>query len=787
MKRSILVIIILFTFINSSYCQEDKNFYTRIFNNIDFTGLPAVGLVDDSRSIVINPAGLTKNNDVELFFTKSIDTMNQFNGFLQISNIGFGFQQFLTGIEKPSDFKKFWFGIGFNIFDMMSVGVSYNYNQTVDNNLNYDAHSFDFGIMLRPTNFISIGGVVRNINNPKIFDNVINRSYSLGLALRPLGDRFTLTLDGIWDEGDLFNKTSGFLGIEIEPFEGFILRGNVDIYGKFGIDLGFYIPEGGIGYYRNFNNFISRDGIYGKVVSSRLRSVFQQRNNIAKIELTKKLTETEPIFSLFGNEITTSVWSVLYQLRRAEIDPDIAGIVVELGNLNSGLGMIEEIRSAIIDLKKTKKKVIFYLQNIGMNEYYLASIADKIIIHPTASLYISGLSMAMPFYKGLLDKLGIEMEFIKAGKYKSGYSSLSEEKMSDEDKEQFDSILEDIYINFINEVSKARQINPEQLKQIINQGNIMAKDARDLKLVDQIAYFDEVYDISNELIGNKEKNNSKEKEFINLLDRLDYNYSWNINNKIAIINISGEIVEGESSIDFLFGTQTSGAKTISRVIKQAREDDSIKAIILRIDSPGGSALASDIILREVELTRKEKKAVIVSMGDIATSGGYWICSNADKIIASPFTITGSIGVFIGKVNLEKLYKNLGIKHEVLKKGDYSDLFAEYRSFTPEEKKLLQKQINEYYKIFLNKVSTGRNLPIEEVEKIAQGRIYTGNQALKLKLIDEIGGLQKAISIAQTLAGLGDSEFEIISLPSKLRFFEEFFRTDSYSKKINFLK
>ena len=415
---------------------------------------------------------------------------------------------------------------------------------------------------------------------------------------------------------------------------------------------------------------------------------------------------------------------------------------------------LEEIRNELIDFKKSKKFVVAYGELADQKSYYLCSVADKVYLNPAGELVLNGLSSNVMYLKNMFEKIGVNPELIRHGKFKSAGEPLIADKMSDANREQISSYLGSLYQTMVNGIATARKKQISEVENIVNQLLIQhPEDAVKLGMADGLKYDDEIETEFKKLIGNDEN-----LKFVTLEK---YSNTPNINvstseDKIAIIYCDGEIVSGES------GDDNMGSETIAKAIKKARLDDKYKAIVLRINSPGGSAMASDVIWREVVLAKKAKP-IIVSMGSVAASGGYYIAAPADVIVAEPNTITGSIGVFGLMINAKELLNNrLGINVETVKFGEYADLGSIDRPLTTAERAIIQRGVDRIYNDFITKVAEGRKLKNEQVESIAQGRVWAAIDAKKIGLVDEFGGLDKALAIAKTKAKITDCR--IINFP-----------------------
>jgi len=450
---------------------------------------------------------------------------------------------------------------------------------------------------------------------------------------------------------------------------------------------------------------------------------------------------------------------ILKNIEKAKSDPKIRGIYLNLSIIPSGFATIEEIRNALIEFKESGKFIISYSNSYTQGAYYLASVSDKIFLNPDGFIFFKGLNAQVTFFKGALDKLDIEPQIIRQGKYKSAIEPFIKEKLSEANKEQLQMLVNSFWNNVLEAISTSRNIPIGKLNLLADNLSLRsADDALKHNFVDDLLYKDELIDAIHTLLSIP---NSKKIQSISIED---YNFAPTTlpkkkytRNKIAVIYALGTILQGKGD------DGTIGSERLSQAIREARENNNVKAIVLRVNSPGGDFLASEIICREVKLARNEKP-LIVSMGDVAASGGYMISSPATKILADPTTLTGSIGAFGIIPNFQKFLNNLGITFDNVKTNKNSDFFNLVEPLTEFQKSLLDREIERIYKQFVKQVAEDRNMTIEQVNEIGQGRVWSGIDALEIGLIDEFGGLEKAIQTAADLAELDN--YRIISLPKQ---------------------
>ncbi|MEG3978420.1 signal peptide peptidase SppA [Microcoleus sp. herbarium8] len=447
--------------------------------------------------------------------------------------------------------------------------------------------------------------------------------------------------------------------------------------------------------------------------------------------------------------------TVLDAIESAKKDPKIVGIYLEgsSDSSSSGFANLKEVRSALQRFRDAKKPIIAYEMDWNERDYYLGSVANTIAINPYGSLEINGFSSQAMFWTGALEKYGVGVQVTRVGKYKSAVEPFLLKQMSPENRQQTQKLLGDIWGEYLKTVGPNRKLTVPQLQAVAdNGGTLMADEALKSKLVDKVVYFDEIATELKKLTGTDAEDKSfKQISLKNYARVAESKNSTRADNKnqIAVLYAEGEIVDGDG------GPTQVGGDRIARELRKIRENDDVKAVVLRVNSPGGSATAAEVIGREVALTGK-KKPVIVSMGNLAASGGYWISMGSNKIFAEASTITGSIGVFGMLFNVEKLAANNGVTWDVVKTARFADSKTISRPKTPQELANIQRVVDRIYDRFITKVADSRKLPKNKVQEIAQGRVWSGTAAKQLGLVDEIGGLEDAIKAAAQQAKLGDN-------------------------------
>jgi protease-4 len=486
-----------------------------------------------------------------------------------------------------------------------------------------------------------------------------------------------------------------------------------------------------------------------------------ENKSVLVFDLSAKITDSKPasttseaIEQALSDEDSESITlrAVLDCLDKASRDRRIVGIYLQGSSAGTSAGMatLKEVREALERFRATGKKIVAYDEDWTKGEYYLGSVANTVAVNPLGGVELNGFSSQTMFLTGALQKYGIGVQVVRVGKYKAAVEPFERTQLSPENKQQTQKMLDDLWGEFRNTVGKYRQLNPKQLQAIADSGGLlMPQEASQRKLVDKVAYFDEVVADLKKLTGKDSESQSFRQISLNSYAKAVQNQAASRSkNQIAVVYAEGEIVDGDG------GGGQVGGESLAKQLRKLRLDKDVKAVVLRVNSPGGSATASEVIQREVKLTRKEKP-VVVSMGNVAASGGYWISTDADRIFAEPTTITGSIGVFGLLLNVQKIANNNGITWDVVKTGPYADTQTSVRPKTEQEIAIYRQLVQQVYEQFLNKVAESRKIPKQKVEQIAQGRVWSGVEAEKIGLVDTIGGIRDAIAEAAKLAKLGD--------------------------------
>lgn len=500
--------------------------------------------------------------------------------------------------------------------------------------------------------------------------------------------------------------------------------------------------------------------LFATLLSGGEESVVVKNNSVLELQLQLPVSDyvgnqDEDPFALF-TQSSQGLDEIMNAIAVAKEDDDIKGISIKNTFLMAGLAQTQEIRRALEDFKESRKFIYTYSDFYMQKDYYLASVADSIFINPLGGLDFKGLSSEVLFFKDLQEKTGIKMEVIRHGKYKSAVEPFISNEMSDANRTQIKELISSLWNSMLDEIALGRNIGTENLNAIADTlGGRTPELAKANGLIDGIAFYDQYENSLRKAIG------ILDSEDLNIIDLDDYVVRSNKKNKktgkdkIAVIFALGEILYGEGGPDVI------GQGIMTKAIRKAKEDEDVKAIVLRVDSPGGSALVSDIIWREIELA-KEVKPVVVSMGNVAASGGYYIAAGANKIFAEPTSITGSIGVFGTVPNMAELAEDMGINAEQVGTNKNSVDYSLFEPMTDKFRGVVQEGIEDVYETFLSRVSAGRGITVAEADSLAQGRVWSGADAKRLGLVDELGNLEDAIAEAASIAGL--TEYGIRKYP-----------------------
>ncbi len=509
-------------------------------------------------------------------------------------------------------------------------------------------------------------------------------------------------------------------------------------------------------------------GMISSIGSTTNETSSVKENTILKIDLSKQISERSidnPFESMYSSTTSVGLNDILAAIKAAASDPKIKGIYLCSGNAVASPATLKEIHDALLLFKESGKFVYAYGDGYNQNGYYIASVADQVVMNPTGNLALKGYAFQVMFYKGLLEKLDVDVQIIRHGKFKSAVEPYMLDKMSDANREQYTLLANTLWSCISQDLSASRNISEEKLNEIVDNISAFSADsALQLNLVDKLAYRSDVEKML------KSEVNSGEEAQLNYVSVAKYAKSVkntdNTSDKIAVVYAVGQINDGK-------GDHDSGiySESFIKEFKKAVKNNNVKAIVLRVNSPGGSALASENIWREIENARQAGKVVVTSMGDYAASGGYYISCNSDYIFAQPNTLTGSIGVFGVVPSIQNTLKNkLGVTVDVVKTNPHADMLTVYRPMDETEQTVMQQMVDETYGIFTQRVADGRKMRVSQVDSIGQGRVWAGKDALDLGLVDQLGSLNDAIQKAADLVDI--DQYSIVYYPRQKSFFEK---------------
>lgn len=742
-----------------------------------------VAATDDPMSVSINPAGLAFNDHTETMlvghYSGSAFTKD-FAYYSQSGTSGFSYQWDVISARNIYQFSQ-----GFKVSKSHAMGITYAFDHS-----HWSEGRLNVGWMHRPFPMMALGASIQNAWSA----NSDFRHLTGGVAFQSRAGRWGggvdlgVTIDDSGAETDYIMDQS--VTVFLEPLKGFRVNAWMDLDNtkSTGISLSMFLPN--LGYESHTRSSSNAQSLVVRSSQNPYRTLFggkmvkKNQKTYLRMKLTGLLIE-EPEMkrpkmpfdfnfdipflggqNVYGRQLR----KLIDQIDEYTDDPNLDGLIINLGNIRGGFSKLSEVRDAFQRFHDAGKEIIVYSKfGLGNGSTYLLSMADEIYVHEMAGVDLRGLSMEITFFRGLLDTLSIVPEVWRVSPYKTAGDMYLNSTMSDAMRENYSQLLDGIYDEFVRGISEGKIWEDEKTRSVIDAGPYMlTADAEKAGLITGTMYPDEFEDYVKELNHGKVNIIEPKKENVNP----DYQYAWRddkVKDRIAVIYAVGGIVSGKSKPG-PSGSKNMGDETIAAAIKQAREDKSIKAIVLRIDSGGGSALASDIMWREIIKTTKEDssnvKPFIASMSDIAASGGYYIACEADSIIAYPSTITGSIGVIGSRLNFSQLKERFGLHTDKIVRGKHSDFASGNRLATEEESAMILASINDTYLKFKERVVAGREMldDVDALDSLALGRVWTGSDAKAYGLIDELGGYYEAIELAKAAAGI-EGDVEIVELPN----------------------
>jgi len=721
----------------------------------------SVAITDDAGSLVLNPAGLGISRGENLLFL-SQSKLNGSNG----NDVSLYFQSKRTGLGftfREEGRNLFHWGGGQHLGLGFYLGNTSHFSSD-----GYEA--IDLGIIFRGFPQFSGGVMWKNLWSRKR-DGREDQTINLGLAFRPFGNRFTVAYDHrisfpalTYDRPD---NLGGVAQVQTEILDGVKLFASYDLEAE-GVQLGvgFGFGEMSIETYHDLDKeYESVRNLTGLFVSEEIRRAIVRKSPPTFVELSfgRPISDSPSPRAFFGPKVVT-LKDLRDEIREMAENPEIDGIILRPDLYATGIGMMEEIYSSLLDFKE-RGKTIYAFMNAGYDiSYALATVADSIYLNSGGILGVDGLAMSIGFLKGLFDKVGIEAQVYRRGDYKTAAEPFTRDSLTETSREAYEAVLADIHAVFSSMIMQGRGWSKEKLNEIYEGALFTPPMALEAGLIDGIFHPDQIATKMEKITGEKVKILTVDKR------PKQWVYDWKsaMLPKIAIIYAEGPILPGRSVPSPFGGEKIIGSITTSGAIRKAREDRSVKVIVMRVNSPGGSILASEDIWREVHRTthpdsadENYQKPFIVSMANVAGSGGYYISCAADTIVADSSTITGSIGVLSGKISFGGLLEKIGYKVEVVKEQPHAEQTSPFRPFTEEEGQRMQAIVDSYYEQFLARVSEGRGMSRDEVDSIAQGRIWSGVDAKEIGLVDELGGLDRALEIAREVSGLKEDQYQLV--------------------------
>ncbi|MCA9490188.1 MAG: signal peptide peptidase SppA, partial [Myxococcales bacterium] len=639
--------------------------------------------------------------------------------------------------------------------ERIAFGLALNWTFADGEDPNYLA--YDAGLSWRPLPWFGVSGVAQNVGSPDPLGLAVPKS-GAGIALRPFGRAAVLGLD----YAHYFYAQPGVSGadedhlsavLRLRPVEGLYLRANTEALADLdgitplsvGLGLEVYLDGFGV-LVHGSHDLVDLVGETVMVGSDEPgESLIRDGRRVPALELDQAppYQRGRGLFSESG-----PTWlDVLERLRRSEDDDEVRGIAIELDGVGLSSARARELRERIVAFEAAGKPVLVYLTGAPGNlDVYVASAASRIVLHPAADVDLTGLSVELQHLRGLLDKVGVQPQYVKRAEYKSAPESFTETEPTPANLEMTNALVDDLFAELVRSIAQGRHVDETEVRGWIDAGPHDADHALEIGLVDELAYPDEVERKLSDLHGQQVHPED-------LLQQPQPHSPWEDPQQIAVIYVEGGIVSGRSSPGGLFSGRTTGSDSVVKALARARQDQQIRAVVLRVDSPGGSSFASDEIWRAVERVQEKGKPVVVSMGGVAASGGYYVSAGADAIWAEPNTITGSIGVFSGKFATRELQERLGVNTVSVTRGRNADLYSGTRPWDDVQRAKMQSLVDHTYEQFKSRVAEGRHLTPEEVERIARGRVWSGEDAKEVKLVDELGGMQDAIADARKRAGI----------------------------------
>jgi protease-4 len=731
-------------------------------DQIVFPFAPAA-MADGPGSLRFNPANMGADPELAAtYYHAYSDTSAKGEDAVYGSYHGLGVGVEWLGADAGAHGRSYTVGFATSGQQAFAVGSAYQWRAS-DDPIQDRSHFWSYGFLWRPNNRLSFAGVIDNQNRMPVPSGKSDAEYVYSGAMRFLGGKLLVGADWYQTTSKRLKDGSYRLAASFQVTPGLTIYSDIDQQENYFLGVRANMTNWFIG---SHNGFASPGGYRGGVGyvginKTRRTPLIPVVKEAAYLDVTGSVPDKRPPRRFFAPE-TPTAFDLVTELEHARVDPDIRAVVLRINDPDIGWARAEELRRAIGRVRAAGKFTLASLDgSVSNREYFLASAANRIVVPPVSSVDVIGLRSEVTFAKRLLGKLGIEADLEHVGAYKSASDLLTRTEMSPEHRESVNSLLDDLDGYWVNELARARGVSADQVRTWVAHGPYVSVDAKDAGLVDTVAYGDEIASLVRNAVGRVFRDVGGRE----LLERAYEPHGWGETPRVAVVFAEGAIEEGNDGSNWMSG-DVMGSATISRAIRQARRDRLVKAVVLRVNSGGGSVFASDEIWREVSLTAG-RKPIVVSFGDVAASGGYYIACAADSIFAMPNTITGSIGVITGKLNLGGLYDKVGLDREVITRGRYADLYGSSRAFDDSERTVVRSQMMRAYDHFVDLVSRGRNLSHDSVNAIGQGRVWSGEAAQTRGLVDRFADLHESITCAAHMAGVkagDDIQVEVLPNP-----------------------
>lgn len=744
MNKSILATLIIFAAASPSPCQRIPELKGIFYYQ------PAAS-VFGGEALWANPAGLARHHaDGMQFMGDYRDGKWLKSKGLLVYRRGIGLAH--RSIAQPFDstVKEWVVGVGLQLGSSFEFGSSYRWI-TAGPSIFDGRKLWSIGIMRRPGGPFSWGVVLGNLNRSWVNGNRTETEVQYSVGYRPLGDKLTLSADALLSTKTRFKNAEFIYSAEFTPRAGLYLNGFIDSHRNVELGLRVNLLRSFFGSRSGFNRKGDHRGttLFAGTTSLRQPSLIPEPPRRLVLPLSH-FGDENPVRPVFGRSTAPFVELILAMYRAAK-DQSVGEVLLSADRFGFSFGQAQEIRQAIVQLRNAGKRVVFYDAAPGNLSYCVGTAADQVIIPPVCQLNLVGLRAELTFYAGTMEKLGIRADMVRIGDYKTAAEPFTRTAASDENKEQVNRLLDNLYSQLVKGIATGRRISTDSVTALINRGPFTSEEAKQFGLVDGLFYY---ADLARQL----EESKSSIGYTAYVRDSLTTG-SWQLPPTLALVIADGEIVGRYDSGSPLDSDEKISAATMTRAFDQARRNRNVRGIVFRIDSPGGDALASDAIHHAASAAAKSR-AVVVSMGGVAASGGYYIAMPARRLFADPATITGSIGIYGGKVDLSGLYQKIGLNKELYTRGRFAGLLSTSRPFTEDERAMYQHHLAAFYDHFVELAAANRRMDVDSIDQLGRGRVWTGEEARTVGLIDELGGLWEAFEYLRQETGLEDYRIEI---------------------------